>query len=165
MYILHARLPFSISVNYPFRSLAAFLKFTRTGVFVNMSRANPEIFSPAVSDSSLLMKGSVVKFKAIGKFPIGLMAISVQESFLKEPGVYGASGNSNLSVYKITGLPFPQEYRRDVSLWCSLLRFDADSDIICPVGPNGISFQTKTPSRASNTQCSCLVIASLSAAY
>lgn len=133
-------------------SLVSFLKFVRANVYVNMARADPAIFAKAASDAVLMPKGSLVKFKGIDKFPVGLMALSVRECFLREPGVYGSSGNSSLSVYKITGHPFPQEYRRDVSLWCSLLGFDPNTDIVGPVGPSGITFQTKTPSKSSSAQ-------------
>lgn len=134
------------------RAIAAFLKFVRSTVYVNMARVEPAIFSRAVTDPALLSKGSLVKFKALDRFPIGLMALSVRECFLREPGPFGSSGNQSLLVYKITGHPFPQEYRRDVSIWCSLLGFEANNDIVGPIGPNGVTFQTKTPSRTAAGQ-------------
>lgn len=117
------------------RSILAFLKFSRSGVYVNMARADRALFSP----------GSPVKFIGKNTFPIALMAISVQECFLRSPGLYGSS--MTLPVYKITGHPFPQEWRRDVSLWCSLLGFEEGVEVAGPVGPIGVTFQTKTPSK------------------
>jgi hypothetical protein len=114
----------------------AFLKFSCSGVFVNMARVDPALFA----------SGSPVKFIGKNSFPIGLMAISVQESFLRSPGLFGNS--TTIPVYKVTGHPFAQEWRRDVSLWCSLLGFDEDMEVAGPVGPLGVTFQTKTPSRS-----------------
>jgi hypothetical protein len=117
------------------RSILAFLRFSRSGVYVNMARA----------DRALFLSGSPVKFVGKNTFPIALMAISVQECFLRSPGLYGSS--TTLPVYKITGHPFPQEWRRDVSLWCSLLGFEEGIEVAGPVGPLGVTFQTKTPSK------------------
>ncbi|KAM6502797.1 hypothetical protein JOM56_002774 [Amanita muscaria] len=123
------------------RSLVAFLKFSRSGRFINMARSDPSLFT----------RGSPVKFAGKNTFPVSLMAVSVQESFIRSPGLYGNS--TTIPVYKITGHPFPQEWRRDVLLWCSLLGYE-DTEVAGPVGPLGVTFQTKTPSKTGTTTSS-----------
>lgn len=104
-------------------------------------------------DPALLTPGSPVKFAGKNTFPVFLMAISIQESYLRSPGQFGNS--ATIPVYKITGHPFAQEWRRDVSLWCSLLRFEEGTDVAGPVGPLGVTFQTKTPLKSGTaSQCS-----------
>ena len=110
----------------------SFLKFSHSGQYVNMARVDPRMFTP----------GSPVRFTEKNTLAISLMAISVQESFLRSPGSFG--NTTNIPVYKITGHPFPQEYRRDVSLWCSLLGYEDETKVVGPVGPYGVTFQTKT---------------------
>ncbi|KAM6491252.1 hypothetical protein JOM56_013491 [Amanita muscaria] len=105
------------------QSLLAFLKFSCSGHFVNMARSDPSLFT----------RGSPVKFAGKNTFPVSLMAISVQESFLRSPGLYGNS--TTIPVYKVMGHPFPQEWHRDVSLWCSLLKLE-DTEVAGPVDFN-----------------------------
>lgn len=137
----------------PFRSVVQFLKIAQVGVYVNMARANPTLFAQPETDPALVPKNMIVKFEGKETFPVGLMALSVQASYLREPGTFG---NSSIPVYKLVGIPFSQEYRRDVSLWCSLLGFDT-TEVIGPVGADGITFQTKTPSKSTFSKCFLLI--------
>ena len=107
----------------------------------------------AHADPALFMSRSPVKFTGKSMFPVSLMAISIQESSLWTPGLFGNS--LTIPVYKVTGHPFTQEWRRDVSIWCSLLGFEEEMEVAGLVSPLGVTFQTKTPLKAGNaSQCS-----------
>ena len=62
-------------------------------MFVNMAYANLALFA----------SGSPVKFVGKNSFPVSLMVISIQESFLRSPGLFGNS--ATIPIYKVTGHP------------------------------------------------------------
>jgi hypothetical protein len=104
------------------------LKFTRAERYVNMARINPD----------LLVEGNTIKFTDSNSIAIGIMALVVKESHIRIP----TNSNVGNPIYRLTGLPFAQEWRRDISVWGMKLRFD-NCDITGPVSSSGISFQTR----------------------
>lgn len=112
------------------------LKFTRSDRYVNMARINPD----------LLTEGNTIKFTNSNTTAIGIMALIVKESHIRIP----THTNTGNPLYRLTGLPFAQEWHRDISVWGMKLRFD-NSDITGPVSSLGISFQTR-PAKGSSGQ-------------
>ena len=118
-----------------------------SGQFVNMARVHPE----------LLSSGNPVRIKKTNVLAIGIMALSVQDSFLRSPGKFGTT---TLDAYKIAGFPLAQEWRRECSLWGTLLPFPKPI-ISGPVGSNRVSFYTRTPSKANAAQSKLFSVFSL----
>lgn len=110
------------------------LRFTSAGQFVNFARIHPK----------LLAKGSPIHWAGRNSLAIGVSVLTVQDSFLRTPGLFGSS--TTLKVYKLTGFPFPQEWRRESSLLPALLGF-SDGNVIGPISQNGVSYNTKMPSK------------------
>ena len=86
------------------------------------------------------------------------MPLLVQESSLQTPT---QGGTERKNVYKLTGLPFAQEFRRDLALWGLKLEF-IDLDIAGPIGSMGISFSSRyqVPG-TSSFKYNCLLYSSL----
>ena len=105
------------------------LRFTASGQFVNFCRIHP----------NLLTQSNPVKLANGNALAIGVMPLLVQASFVRNH-TQGGAGQSN--VYKLTGLPFPQEFRQDLALWGLKLDF-VDEDIGGPLGALGITFSSR----------------------
>ena len=107
-------------------------------------KAAPSYFNFARIDPGAVIIASgggttkTLKIAGTERFAIGIMPIRVTKSFLYE-GVQVASRGI---VHKITGLPFCQEYRRDVSMWGTKLEFPPGG-LHGSVGDLGVSFQTR----------------------
>ena len=99
---------------------------------MNFARIGPDslIIAPAGNARALKMADA-------DKFAVGIMPITVTESYLYS-GVMGGPG----LVQRVTGVPFCQEYRRDVSIWGTKLEFPPEG-LRTSVGSAGISFTTR----------------------
>ena len=81
----------------------------------------------------------MVKLANGNALAVGVMPLLVQASFVQHH-TQGGAGKSD--VYKLTGLLFPQEFRRDLVLWGLKLDF-VDEDIGGLLGSLGISFSSR----------------------
>ena len=83
-----------------------------------------------------MTKSNPVRLTHGNALAVGIMPLLVQQSFVRDP----TQGPNSKNVYRITGLPFSQDIRWDLSLWGLKLGF---TDIRGPVGALGISFQSR----------------------
>jgi hypothetical protein len=109
------------------------LLFKQAGRFVNTARIDPAVLKYG---SPVILAGTD------DTLAIGIMGILVRESHI----ITGTRmGNETGSlVRRLTGLPFAQEWRRDISVWAHKLQFTRQDAIPAYVSEEGITFQTRT---------------------
>jgi hypothetical protein len=96
---------------------------------VNMSRVHPDVL--AYSDT--------LKIAGTKDNAVGIMLGMTTECCLVKPGKSGPV-NAAWTIYKITIMPFPQEFARDQSMWGQHLGF---TNITGSISQLGISFSTR----------------------
>jgi hypothetical protein len=119
-------------INPIYRSILQMLLFKQAGRFVNTARIDPAVLK---SGSPVTLAGTQ------DTLAIGIMGILVRESHI----ITGVRFNDTGSlVRRLTGLPFAQEWRRDISVWARKLQFTRQDSIPAYVSEEGITFQTRT---------------------
>ena len=133
----------SLLLTRSLRSLLHGLVFVRSGSFVNTCRVNPEV---------LIVESGVMKIAGTKSTAVGIMLGMVSECFIAE-AIMAGPNLSPYPVHRISIIPFPQEMRRDTSVWGKVFQF---SEMAGPVNSNtGITFSTRKkwdPSTASPTK-------------
>lgn len=146
----------SFNINLPLYETSTVLRsftFVKSGQYVNFARIPPALLA-AVSyhapnsaknmDSASSSKQSPDARKTIrwahdqGQVAVGIMPVVVDSCEVINPAWVGK--NPAYRIRRISALPFPLSWRRDQSLWGTLLNFD---DIPGTVSPSGIAFQTQ----------------------
>ena len=117
-------------VNYLCSRLVRALLFTKSGMFVNPARVNPDVL---VSDFGRL------KIKEPSSIAVCIMTGIITDCAIVSEGFTGGPDNEK-AVHKVTLAPFRQDFRRDTTMWGKVLNFD---NLSCAISTDGLSFTTK----------------------
>ena len=117
-------------VNYLCSRLVRALLFTKSGMFVNPARVNPDVL---VSDFGRL------KIKEHSSIAVCIMTGIITDCAIVSEGFTGGPDNEK-AVHKVTLAPFRQDFRRDTTMWGKVLNFD---NLSCAISTDGLSFTTK----------------------
>ncbi|TFK61820.1 hypothetical protein BDN72DRAFT_863310 [Pluteus cervinus] len=103
------------------------LKFIKYGRFVNAARAPPDIYETFVPANA---KNLRAKVSGVDGHAIFIMIGGVYESYIKK----ATQEFRDKDVHGLHLAMFPQEYRRDISVWCSIF---GNLEFVGPVDENG----------------------------
>ncbi|TFK63283.1 hypothetical protein BDN72DRAFT_862230 [Pluteus cervinus] len=103
------------------------LKFIKHGRFVNAARAPPDIYETFVPANA---KNLRAKIRGVDGHAIFIMIWGVYESYIKQ----ATQEFRDKDVHGLHLAMFPQEYRRDISVWCSIF---GELEYVGPVDESG----------------------------
>jgi hypothetical protein len=116
------------------------LLFVRSGCHVNTSRIDPKALVVDGEKKGNGPKIGVMKLADTKQMAIGVMVGVLTECALVEPAMIG-SNISPIPIWKVMIAPFPQEMRRDTSVWGQVFGF---KNIPGAISDLGFSFSTCT---------------------
>ena len=111
-------------------SLIRALLFTKSGYFVNLACASPNVF---------IAEAGCLKVKEPLSMAVCIMTGIITECAVISDGCTGGPDNEKV-VHKVSIAPFRQEFRRDTTMWGRVLKFNSLS---CSILTEGISFTTR----------------------
>lgn len=106
------------------------LLFVKSGFYVNTARVDPAL---------LVVENSRLRVRDKKLLAVCIMTGTLTESFLVDSSESGPR-SAPYSIHKVTIAPLDQDWRRDVSLWGLLFKFDVISGMLTE---SGFGFATR----------------------